>query len=307
MEPIPVTLCPVCDHHSASVSEVPNVFENEIDCPNCGHFFVSTSVFAMLQHAENWNPRRPLMAALRARHERGYVSNLSTTNVDGLIAEFDPPKNPADAIDRLLLLVADRGDSYGAKVQLVSTTDCLLLGLRHLPEFNFIRANATHQGFIECDATGCVLTLNGWGRVSDLWREGIDPTRAFVAMAFGDDQLDEAWNEGIRLALKDAGYHAVRVDEEEHNGKICDRIISEIKKAALIVADFTLHRQNVYFEAGFALGLGRAVIWTCRADEMTKDKAHFDTRQYNHIVWGTTEELRRRLLDRILATAPIGS
>jgi hypothetical protein len=42
------------------------------------------------------------------------------------------------------------------------------------------------------------------------------------------------------------------------------------------------------------------VIFTCRKDAI--DKVHFDTRQYNHIVWETPEELRDRLAKRISAT-----
>ena len=66
------------------------------------------------------------------------------------------------------------------------------------------------------------------------------------------------------------------------------------------MADVTNHRQGVYFEAGYALGLGIPVIWTCRKDDL--DNCHFDTRQYNHIVWETPEELATALEHRIRAT-----
>ena len=62
----------------------------------------------------------------------------------------------------------------------------------------------------------------------------------------------------------------------------------------------TGQRQGVYFEAGYALGMGIPVIWTCRSDEI--DKCHFDTRQYNHIVWETAGDLKEKLTNRILAT-----
>jgi hypothetical protein len=62
-------------------------------------------------------------------------------------------------------------------------------------------------------------------------------------------------------------------------------------------------RPGVYFELGFAMGLGIKVIRSCREDEI--DQAHFDTRQYNHIVWNTLGELRERLVARMNATAPL--
>jgi nucleoside 2-deoxyribosyltransferase len=69
-----------------------------------------------------------------------------------------------------------------------------------------------------------------------------------------------------------------------------------------VVADFTGDRGGVYYEAGFAQGLGIPVIWTVREDWL--DRIHFDTRQYNHIHYATPEELRKALKNRILATIP---
>ncbi len=121
-----------------------------------------------------------------------------------------------------------------------------------------------------------------------------------MAMSF-DPALTDAYERGIKPAIKDdCGFDSIRLDREHHNEKICDRILAEIRLAQFMVADFTLHRAGAYFEAGFEMGLGRPVIWTCRKDEMPK--AHFDTRQYNHIEWETPQELRAQLTDRIRAT-----
>ena len=77
----------------------------------------------------------------------------------------------------------------------------------------------------------------------------------FVAMSF-DPSLTKAYEAGLRLGIKDAGADPIRVDEIAHNGKICDRIVVEIRQAQFVVADVTLQRQGVYFEAGYAMGLG---------------------------------------------------
>src|SRR2546425_7151655 len=72
-------------------------------------------------------------------------------------------------------------------------------------------------------------------------------------------------------------------DSTEDPEKICDRILSEIRRSQFMIADFTKQRPGVYFEAGFAMGLGRPVVWTCREDDVAS--LHFDTRQYNHVLW----------------------
>ena len=66
----------------------------------------------------------------------------------------------------------------------------------------------------------------------------------------------------------------------------------------------TFRVYGVYFEAGFAMGLGIPVIWLCRKDDL--ENAHFDTRQYNHIPWESAEDLRSQLRDRIIATVGEG-
>ncbi len=56
----------------------------------------------------------------------------------------------------------------------------------------------------------------------------------------------------------------------------------------------------VYFEGGYAMGMGLPVIWTCHKDHIKT--AHFDTNHLNHIVWDDVGEFRTSLANRILAT-----
>jgi hypothetical protein len=69
-----------------------------------------------------------------------------------------------------------------------------------------------------------------------------------------------------------------------------------------LVADFTIQRGGVYFEAGYGLGLGMHVIWTVRSDAL--NDVHFDNRQYNFIRWeaGKWDALEFALKNRIEAT-----
>ncbi|MDH3514509.1 MAG: nucleoside 2-deoxyribosyltransferase, partial [Gammaproteobacteria bacterium] len=90
----------------------------------------------------------------------------------------------------------------------------------------------------------------------------------------------------------------------EHNDDINDRIIAEIRKSRFVVADFTGNRGGVYFEAGFALGLGKPVIWTCKRSFFEEHGVHFDTQARNHILWDEPADLRRALQARIEATVP---
>ncbi len=143
-----------------------------------------------------------------------------------------------------------------------------------------------------------MLSLAGWQRLEQLQTD-INNKKAFVAMWF-DERLDVIWEKGFKKGLKKCGLQPVRIDLEEHNEKICDRIISEIRNSKILVADFTGQRGGVYFEAGFAMGLDMPVIWTCRSDDI--DNVHFYIRQYNHIVWEDSDDLKKKLVNRVNAT-----
>lgn len=154
------------------------------------------------------------------------------------------------------------------------------------------------------------IAVEGYAHLEELERRGSDSSQAFVAMWF-DPSMENAWKEGIACGIRDAGYKPFRIDRKELSNKIDDEIIAEIRRSRFIVCDVTcelikhndeptaIHRGSVYYEAGFAYGLGIHVIFTCRKDVL--EKIAFDTRQYPHIVWETPETLRRDLANRIAA------
>ena len=145
------------------------------------------------------------------------------------------------------------------------------------------------------------VTVGGRGRISEL-KSNVDSSQVFVAIWFSEE-MTVCFDKGIRPAVEAAGFRAMRIDQKEHINKIDDEIIAEIRRSRFLVADFTQGsdgaRGGVYYEAGFAQGLGLPVIFTCREDSV--QTLHFDTNHYNHIVWNTPEELCANLKNRILA------
>ncbi|MCC8996552.1 MAG: nucleoside 2-deoxyribosyltransferase [Nitrosomonas sp.] len=143
------------------------------------------------------------------------------------------------------------------------------------------------------------ITAKGWSRISELQNKpNKESNQAFVAMWFNNKM--NSYYQSIKEAIELDGTQCIRIDSEQHNNKICDEIIAQIRKSKYLVADFTGNRGGVYFEAGFALGLGIPVIWMVRNDYLKK--IHFDTRQYNHIVYKTEADLKQQLIYRIQAT-----
>ena len=180
-------------------------------------------------------------------------------------------------------------------------------------ECDWLMSAAVERGLLESrQAAGSevyqFLTPAGVQRLEELETKAVDSEQAFVAMWF-DESVSEAYEKGIEPAIRDSGYKPLRIDKKEHNNKIDDEIIAEIRRSRFVVCDFTcgliehggkqiaIPRGGVYYEAGFAQGLGIPVIWMCHADHI--EHVHFDTRQFNHITWNTPEKLREKLRNRI--------
>ena len=145
------------------------------------------------------------------------------------------------------------------------------------------------------------VTVEGYARVEEIY-DSVASRQAFVAMWF-DSSMIAAYEQGIAPAVASSGYDPKIINRDPTVDKIDDAIVAEIRRSKFIVADFTHGhdgpRGGVYYEAGFADGLGIPVIFTCRGDMI--EKVHFDTRQRNHIVWNNPNELRQRLIERINA------
>jgi nucleoside 2-deoxyribosyltransferase len=292
--------CPVCCKPPANLT---GTSTTTVECSTCGTFHIVASARAAIDALTLGGTRRFLLsAATRDFSDRGNPITLDTYNIPQIIAGVRPPADVLEGIDRLLLWVSRTVATPGEYARLDPARDYSIVAGRDSNELSFYLEKAKELRYIERPSGGSIrLDINGWERLSQIRTRAVQTNRAFVAMSF-HTSLEDAWAKGIEPALTDAGYDPIRVDRLEHNDKIDDLILAEIRRSGLVVADFTAHRAGVYFEAGFAMGIGIPVIRTCREDDIAN--THFDTRQYNHVLWTSPEELRKRLLARIQATAP---
>lgn len=139
----------------------------------------------------------------------------------------------------------------------------------------------------------------------------------FVASAFDKTDVDKIYKNGIHPTLKSMDIKCRRVDKEEHNDDIDDKIIELIHKCDFCIADLTYARPSVYYESGFFSGLGKNVIYIARRDHFLHDKidihgnkrVHFDLQMKNIIPWNNPEQLAKfiqKLKSRInLITRPL--
>ncbi|MHB8069404.1 MAG: hypothetical protein ACYDIC_16050 [Desulfobaccales bacterium] len=246
---------------------------------------------------------RPKLSAWirRQNEQQNEIPELNSYNISTLqtgLPDYSPREKQI-----ILLQNIERKTKYpGQRVELSLKYDSPLAWASNDEEFLYYIISLQDRGLIINNMTSglchVTITANGWDYREKLERHIEERTQAFVAMSFSED-LKSVWEGPIYNAITKAGYKPYRVDAEPHIDRIDVKIISEIKNSRFIVADITEQKRGVYFEAGYALGMGLPVIWCVRKDDL--ENAHFDTRQYNHIVWETADDLENQLYDFICA------
>ncbi len=290
--------CLICGDTATNAGRHPSKDSEYRECRACGRYYVddlATPVLRELSAEEKYS----LSASIRRASDSGAPLEISTGDIDNLIASARQ-ESLLDKVDRLLMLLVERAPSFLGDIKFEKKHDYPLIGAAGPEGMNELLVIGHRLGYLDLTSNSVMLTIDGWIKVDALRSTEPESRQAFVAMWF-DKEMESAWKSGFKPGIEQSNYFlALRIDNVEHNEKIDDQIIAEIKRSGLLVADFTGGRGGVYYEAGFAHGLGVPVIWTCRQDWV--DRLHFDTRQYNHIVWGTNDDLTNRLHDRISAT-----
>jgi hypothetical protein len=124
----------------------------------------------------------------------------------------------------------------------------------------------------------------------------------FVIMSFADDPvLKDCYRFGIQRPVQRKGYRCVRADEIQHDERITDVIVDQIKRADYLVADLTHERPNCYYELGYAHALGKRVIVTARKGATI----HFDVKDWNFIQYDGAVDLCEKLTKRLAEPAAV--
>lgn len=264
-------------------------------------------------------------------HPRDLVT-ISDENVEQLVARVAVP-HPVDQVDMLIEAIAHRQGGYTAKTPPESPE--VWAARMFFPTgqgLNVFQAEVAQMGLLKYQHGNAApganppilfsLTLKGWERARELKKVRGPGNQAFVALWFHPD-MDDAFDNGVAPALEATGYVPYRVDRANHNNKIDFEIMAQIRRSKIVIADATGTRPSVYYEAGFAEGLGIPVLWCCRdpargyivdparcAPEMGEtvpqcvpkqwfECAAFDTNHNVFTLWKDASDLREKLSARI--------
>ena len=307
-------------------AEISHCFQRDVDTVNSpragGTYIVSREARDdFLRHCNHFDAqsRARLTSWLVEQRSLGVARpEISSDTIKK--AEQRHPLAVQERANRLLKYIAEKSDKLGGVLRFsrfetpddvememrawseTLSRDEIIYLLRYLEKNDWI-GTVFDKGFVSI-----IVSVPGYTHLAELETNAVDSSQAFVAMWF-DESMVAAYSEGAEPSIREVGYEPMRIDRKEHINRIDDEIIAEIRRSRFLVADFTHGeagpRGGVYYEAGFAHGLNIPVIFTCRKDKIAE--VHFDTRQFNHIVWDSPEDLREKLRNRIGAVIGEGS
>jgi predicted RNA-binding Zn-ribbon protein involved in translation (DUF1610 family) len=279
------------------------------DCPQCGKFIIYS----------NWvrdiEPYKDIVAGylLETKKNRESFLEIDGPMVDSIKNSPLIPRDSSSKILKLLLFLDKNCGYFGEPIPVPIAS----IYSSNITEREKILTTLRSERYIETNGSIAIrpyasLTMKGLEYIKV--HKNIEKTdQCFVARWF-NPTMDNLLKTIILPGCRDAGYDPKCVNDKDFNGDIVDEIIAGIKESQFIVVDLTGYRGGVYYEAGFAAGLGKQVILMCREDYLDGDpnenrRVHFDLSHSNIIVWseGGEGKARMALTNRIRATIGLGS
>ncbi len=315
--------CPICEVELMAYFGMVRPDVQRFDCRRCGEFELTGTAIATLPNAFGKGVhRRALMSHTVRQMHRDHQPPPCIR--DEQLDTFWPTDRlpPASTqADQLVLLSGDHQLSPDQPIRmaayymdawvgtsLLAPADPhagLLWLLEHLASELLMEAKP-----IEAESEGhnriytLRLTMKGWEKYAQLKQSRLTSRTAFMAMKFGDAELDGVVTNCFGPAVARTGFQLRKLTDGQSAGSIDDQLRAALLASRFVIADLTHANNGAYWEAGYAEGLHLPVIYTCKKSAWQKEKTHFDTNHLTHVIWeiGELAEAAEKLTATIRAT-----
>ena len=125
-------------------------------------------------------------------------------------------------------------------------------------------------------------------------------------MDYKNEDLMNIYRDHLRPAVGETGYELRILRDVLQAGVIDNQLRIEIIKSRFLLVDLSDDNNGAYWEAGFAEGLGRPVIYLCEKNKFDAEKPHFDTNHCTTVIYekNKIDEAMVELKATIRATLP---
>ncbi len=263
-------------------------------CQYCGRYKITKKAinFYKEQFKDNEHNKAKLGYAfykLKRLDSSDKQSKLLTVTVSKLseVLKLELP-SPLDQANNLLRYVGKESKDFGADIDLGNKSQInskrvqFTIGAHNLRSVLSAARLLVDEGALRSETSvSYSLTTKGWQRYDVLGSKTV-----FMAMDFNNPDVKAFREECVKKALDDEGYEMRVMDEYHKNGEITDHIRNELRRAQIVISDLTEGNNGAYWEAGFAEGSNKLVIYTCKETFFNDGKGvHFNTRGIKIILW----------------------
>jgi hypothetical protein len=280
--------CAVCDSLSNQRSSGLYII---VDCKRCGDFQISRDAIDDIGLPYNTPKEQAPASYIIRKMQAPRTRPILTRAFFGSLNNQSLP-SPAEASDNLITWLAEQADGMpGATIKISYDDPALqaIVGVVDPAAIGWIAHNLKSKGLLilgsqQGQTTLGTLTIDGWQKFEELKRAHISSRYAFFARRFNNFELDKAFEECLRPAVEATGSE-LRI-ATQRAGLVDAVIEDEIRRCRFLVADLSDDNAGAYWEAGFAEGLGKPVIYVCCAkkDGVLKE-THFDANHRNTVRW----------------------
>lgn len=306
------TTCLVCQNveegSSCQHSPIPNMDASTFQCNVCGLYVASGLVeFTVLQDLEPIQ-RALLSHRLRTRPPAEEPFRITPEWVNDLLSNGSLPSPTVQAAN-IVRFIGDDATRLGKPIFLLPVDIHAIIGApdrnavirltKELVEQKILTANplgtaVSHDPVTEHprqEFTNINLSLEGWERYEVEKRSQFEGKYGFIAMKFEDTVLDPFVKDVVKPAVKeDLGYDLVDMRDVAQAGVIDNILRTQIRDAAFLIVDLTHDNPGAYWEAGYAEGLGKPVLYICEKAKFDKDGTHFDANHCTTVLWSRDDE-----------------
>lgn len=308
------TGCVVCK--TASCMKIGSSGERtRYECEVCGRFDASGTVLEDkldTQHDHLTAIQRAVLShrIREANNAHRPTTLLTTYVVDDVVANGRLP-TPAQQGINIIRFVGDCVAESGKPVSNLPHSFHAAVGS---PNRNFamsIARQLMNAGLIKAAVAGDMqspdeiiqadLTLSGWEKYEAEQRGQLSGNCGFIALQFGDAALDQFLKNVIKPAVAMLGFELADMRDAAQAGIIDNVMRARIRDASFVLVDLTHANEGAYWEAGYAEGLGKPVLYLCNRQIFEQQGTHFDTNHCTTVLWDPvapdsfTEELQATL------------
>jgi len=302
--------CPVCNSRLKAPEHAtdPATGTHPINCPRCGPLNLAST----LNHHLSKKPLGWAIVshAIRRQSDQDHPFTVTQAWLRSVIDHETLPR-PQEQADAMISILGEKGVAPSrwircypqALVGLLGTDDSPSDGEGGMAAVTYVLDRLKAKNLIEPETSlpandgtmGYRLTFDGWERFDDLRHGKIDSRVAFMAMKFGNEDLDRAFVAFVG-AVCQTGFELRRLDKKPKAGLIDLHMRVEIRAAKFLVAELTDENRGAYWEAGFAEGLGKKVYYTCEASKFVSVKSHSDTEHMLTVKWECFRVARKQFV-----------